>query len=93
MRVCAAPEDCDEVEKEVVSCEVTCVGEWSEWSDFTECSASCGDAAKQRTRICPSGLECEGDSVESVDCELDQCVEYREWNEWQGKTRLPFAAL
>lgn len=85
MRVCDTPADCDEVEKDVVDCEISCVGEWSEWTEYSECSATCGDAVQERTRVCPSGLECEGESVESISCDLEPCVSYNEWNDWEGK--------
>lgn len=55
-------------------------GGWSEWADFTSCSATCGDQQRKiRMRACNSpppsngGRPCDGGSVELVTCGLDPC--------------------
>ena len=84
MRVCDVPEDCDVVDKEVVECEIDCVGEWSEWSDYGTCTATCGVGETTRNRICPHGLKCEGESTETVECTLPACIFYQDWKDWEG---------
>ena len=56
---------------------------WSEWSQFSECSASCktefGSGTKTRTRTCIElnsgnpGLNCGGISSQSRTCNTDTC--------------------
>ena len=54
-------------------------GGWSEWSQFTACSETCGDGAKSRVRDCnnPSplygGEKCPGERIEIVECNLGHC--------------------
>jgi hypothetical protein len=54
-------------------------GGWSEWSDPTECTASCGTGTYSKTRTCtapaPSGggAACEGDDTSTESCELEPC--------------------
>ncbi|XP_065656123.1 coadhesin-like isoform X1 [Hydra vulgaris] len=55
-------------------------GGLSEWSAYSACSATCGDANKSRVRTCtnpiPSGggNDCVGELSETVKCYLDQCI-------------------
>ncbi|XP_022085585.1 uncharacterized protein LOC110976537 [Acanthaster planci] len=50
-------------------------GQWSGWSDWTECSAVCGPGKQTRYRLCDSpppagddGLPCEGAMTDDRDC-------------------------
>ncbi|XP_046576195.1 SCO-spondin-like [Haliotis rubra] len=52
-------------------------GGWSDWSEWTDCSAVCGEGRKTRLRMCadpyPSGGEgCLGPEVETSDCNRSQ---------------------
>lgn len=55
-------------------------GEWSCWTDWSECSVSCGVGYKQRSRQCMvpnnKGLEgsgCEGSALSQEPCEMPSC--------------------
>ncbi|ELU15433.1 hypothetical protein CAPTEDRAFT_224576 [Capitella teleta] len=66
-------------------------GGWSEWSNWTECSETCGLATKVRFRVCddPSpaygGNNCSGSDNETVNCEWINCEvngSWASWNHW-----------
>jgi len=54
-------------------------GEYSEWSDFGECSKSCGEGVERRERQCNNpapahgGSDCVGPSSESRSCKDKEC--------------------
>ncbi|XP_071836091.1 uncharacterized protein [Apostichopus japonicus] len=54
-------------------------GSYSNWSNFTECSTTCGGGVKNRTRSCDNpppqhgGADCVEPSVEVKDCNMDPC--------------------
>ena len=55
-------------------------GGWSEWSSYTDCSKTCDEGTKSRSRTCtrpvPSsgGSDCDGNASETMNCELKECV-------------------
>ncbi|XP_052807331.1 uncharacterized protein LOC128236487 isoform X7 [Mya arenaria] len=67
-------------------------GDWSGWTDWNECSVSCGTGSKTRNRNCdnppPSGGgdACLGDSSESEVCNLGSCTQNENqnggWSTW-----------
>ncbi|XP_052070045.1 sushi, von Willebrand factor type A, EGF and pentraxin domain-containing protein 1-like isoform X2 [Mytilus californianus] len=66
-------------------CEVAMVdGSWSDWDNWTECSASCGNGTIQRQRACADplpdngGKVCEGPDTEIEVCSLEPCRECTE---------------
>lgn len=71
----------NEIEQEICSvpfCPIN--GGWSQWNDWSPCSATCGSGAKTRTRHCnnPSashgGAYCDGNNSESVICSVQSCA-------------------
>jgi len=54
-------------------------GGWSDWSLWDECSATCGQGQKSRTRECNNpipaygGRMCDGDSLEYDSCNARRC--------------------
>ncbi|XP_077984122.1 uncharacterized protein LOC144438818 [Glandiceps talaboti] len=54
-------------------------GGWGRWSDWTECSGTCGPAIKSHFRLCNNpapangGADCVGDTVANEGCELQPC--------------------
>uniref|UniRef100_A0A674IMN9 Hemicentin-1 n=1 Tax=Terrapene triunguis TaxID=2587831 RepID=A0A674IMN9_9SAUR len=54
-------------------------GTWSEWGSWEECSRTCGQGNKTRTRTCSNpttqhgGRPCDGNAVESIMCNIRPC--------------------
>ena len=53
---------------------------WTEWSEWTSCSSTCGGGKTKRTRECvlpdgsrSSSLYCPGDSKEETTCNENKC--------------------
>ena len=60
---------------------------WNGWSRWGECSRSCGDGIRTRSRSC-SGLNCgEGSSAAAELCVERDCPVWLPWGEWSGCTR------
>ncbi|NXU50379.1 HMCN1 protein, partial [Turnix velox] len=63
-------------------------GNWSEWGLWEECSKSCGQGNRTRTRTCSNpaaqhgGKPCNGSAVESVICHIRPCPVDGEWSSW-----------
>ncbi|XP_076455301.1 hemicentin-1-like isoform X2 [Babylonia areolata] len=64
-------------------------GRYSDWGNWGECSATCGQGIHYRTRTCDSpqpmngGRDCVGERRESASCQLTPCPEDGEWGNWQ----------
>ncbi|XP_014802303.1 PREDICTED: hemicentin-1 [Calidris pugnax] len=67
-------------------------GNWSEWGLWEECSKSCGQGNRTRTRTCSNppaqhgGKPCDGSAVDSVMCNIRPCPVDGAWSSW-----LPWA--
>jgi hypothetical protein len=54
-------------------------GQWSDWSDSTGCTATCGNTTKQQTRQCNNppeshgGQPCQGEATQTVACTFIDC--------------------
>ena len=54
-------------------------GGWSEFSDWSECSATCGGGTQTRIRTCTNpapalgGVDCQGESSETQNCNTHHC--------------------
>ena len=54
-------------------------GNWGEWSEYYECSVTCGEGKQTRNRSCDNpvpengGLSCIGDREESQSCIQKPC--------------------
>ncbi|XP_028394319.1 uncharacterized protein LOC114518504 isoform X2 [Dendronephthya gigantea] len=70
-------------------------GNYSEWSGWSACSASCGDGSRSRTRSCTNpepmtgGKSCAeiGDDIESETCYQGPCpvtAKLGEWSAWES---------
>ncbi|CAL1547996.1 unnamed protein product [Lymnaea stagnalis] len=65
-------------------------GSWSEWSDFSECSTSCGPGVSKRVRTCDSplpqfgGKNCIGPDINTKKCEIIKCPVDGGWSLWNS---------
>lgn len=68
-------------------------GNWTSWSTWGECDASCDGGSMMRTRSCSEpepayhGAECDGDNSEVGECHLISCPVdggYSEWSSWSS---------
>ncbi|XP_063695005.1 uncharacterized protein LOC134826540 [Bolinopsis microptera] len=75
--------DCDGDDSESQDCNADpCPvdGGWSDFSDWSECSAACGGGSQSRSKSCSNpapadgGADCDGDDSESQDCNTDPCL-------------------
>lgn len=54
-------------------------GQWSDFGNWSECSASCGNGTVQRQRLCNNptpengGDDCKGEAVELDECHFAEC--------------------
>ncbi|XP_031566331.1 uncharacterized protein LOC116301419 [Actinia tenebrosa] len=70
-------------------------GNWTAWSSWDSCSATCGGGSQSRTRACtnpaPSngGCNCEGPSSETQVCATNACPVNGKWSSWNSWTRCP----
>ncbi|XP_058038766.1 SCO-spondin-like [Ahaetulla prasina] len=89
-------ENCSCVGGQVANCSrETCGdvnGQWSEWTPWSECSASCGLGLQNRYHFCtdpaPSGigLPCLGPEREDKACQLQPCARPGDWGFWSPWT-------
>ncbi|XP_022795633.1 uncharacterized protein LOC111334203 [Stylophora pistillata] len=70
-------------------------GKYTEWSEFSPCTVSCGLGVKTRNRTCTNpppkhgGSSCEGSSIDVEDCFLRDCPihgNYSAWSEFSSCT-------
>ncbi|KAJ8305885.1 hypothetical protein KUTeg_016430 [Tegillarca granosa] len=65
-------------------------GVWSDWSNWTECSLTCGNGTQNRSRSCDGpyygGQNCSGDWDEVRDCNTHFCPVDGYWEAWSNWT-------
>ena len=66
-------------------------GVWTVWSNWTQCSTSCGNGTKHRERLCIppqyGGKDCVGVAMEVQECFLVHCPVHCQWlpfSEWSS---------
>ena len=81
---------CGKREKRLAACDFTCQidGGWSDYGDWSACSAECGGGEQTRERQCNNptpqkgGAECEGESSETRSCNEQACPVDGGWGDW-----------
>ncbi|KAH9508045.1 Hemicentin-1 [Bulinus truncatus] len=67
-------------------------GGWGEWTNYSDCSSSCGSGTSKRTRQCDSpvslhgGKDCVGPDINSKKCEIVKCPVDGGWSLWNAWT-------
>nr|XP_053650237.1 hemicentin-1-like [Cherax quadricarinatus] len=65
-------------------------GEWGLWTSWSDCSTTCGQGLRQRTRLCDSpppaagGAECTDDGLEVMPCSNPHCLLDGNWGSWES---------
>ncbi|KFM68295.1 Semaphorin-5B, partial [Stegodyphus mimosarum] len=62
-------------------------GDWSVWSTWSECSATCGGGIQYRERTCDDpnptdGSQCIGPARLERPCNIENCEDVQGWEEW-----------
>ena len=76
------------VKEELKKLEESREGKWTEYGDWSECSAECGGGTQNRTRSCThpgpatGGANCEGDDEQTQTCNMDKCPVNGGWTSW-----------
>ncbi|CAH1774571.1 unnamed protein product [Owenia fusiformis] len=98
-RLCDNPQpqyggaNCFGSSKEFVECDegILCPidGYWEEWGEYSECSTTCGEGSKTRSRVCVPALygginNCIGESSETLSCEIIQCPIDGGFGDWEN---------
>ncbi|XP_076109042.1 coadhesin-like [Mytilus galloprovincialis] len=67
---------CNKIECPVIG------GNWSSWTNWTDCSRSCGNGIQRRSRRCDGGFLCQGDAMETQLCNKKSCPVDGSWGPW-----------
>ena len=79
---------CDGPDKEIEGCNEDACPILTEWSDWSECSVSCGGGIRFKRRECvyPKSGAVTNDCLEVLEkqesCNENPCPEYSEWSDW-----------
>ncbi len=66
---------------------------WTPWTEWSECSATCGGGTQHRARECKTPvirngeLSCEGSAFEDRQCNNNDCPQWTEWSPWSECTK------
>ncbi|XP_011264749.2 semaphorin-5A [Camponotus floridanus] len=64
----------------------TVEGQWSCWTEWSECSATCGIGIRTRTRECLGPESCNGPRLDRETCEMASCESLVGWDTWSRWT-------
>ena len=73
---------------DLADCNTEACAFWTDWSEWSECTAQCDSGTKTRFRECTHGSAgddgCKGDAVEVVQCQDAKCKTWTEWATWSS---------
>ncbi|EYB84522.1 hypothetical protein Y032_0314g2213 [Ancylostoma ceylanicum] len=75
---------CEGPAQDQSSCPTHTCPTWSDWGDWSVCSATCGQGSQHRIRSCENGVDCPGSNRELRFCQLASCPYWDEWMTWSG---------
>ncbi|KAL0132032.1 hypothetical protein PUN28_000065 [Cardiocondyla obscurior] len=61
-------------------------GQWSCWTEWSECSATCGVGVRTRSRECLGPESCSGPRLVRETCEMPSCESLAGWDTWSHWT-------
>ncbi|XP_052105775.1 SCO-spondin-like [Mytilus californianus] len=70
-------------------------GQWSSWSELSDCDRSCGGGMQNKNRSCSNpkpeygGNQCLGKDNESIECNKHSCPVNGNWTTWSGWAECP----
>ncbi|KAL5270907.1 hypothetical protein ACHWQZ_G001540 [Mnemiopsis leidyi] len=81
---------CGNRERKLAACDYRCPvdGGWSDYGEWSTCSAGCGGGEQTRERECNNpapqfaGAECQGDSSQTQSCNEQPCPVGGGWGDW-----------
>ncbi|XP_078487952.1 uncharacterized protein LOC100179634 isoform X3 [Ciona intestinalis] len=80
--------DCVGNEMQEISCAANTCEQWSSWSEYSDCSVTCGGGKSTRTRNCIGGSAgmpgCMGVASSDVDCSTETCPYFGDWSEYSN---------
>ncbi|EDO26284.1 predicted protein, partial [Nematostella vectensis] len=65
-------------------------GEFSDWTEWTKCTSSCGKGVRSRSRSCTApapelgGKPCVGPTEQTMACDYGDCPVNGTWSPWTG---------
>ncbi|XP_047140362.2 uncharacterized protein LOC100203937 isoform X7 [Hydra vulgaris] len=69
-----------------LTCAANTLSNWSDWSSWSNCSVSCGDGTKNRTRMCLDPVKsCLGNTTDITDCYSNltcAAISMSSWSDW-----------
>nr|XP_039271346.1 A disintegrin and metalloproteinase with thrombospondin motifs adt-1-like [Styela clava] len=85
-RSCSAGSRCPGRKEQTRSCApgpCETVARWSDWSEWSVCSKTCGGGSTTKTRRCLTGRNCEGATETTDVCNTNRCPGvFSSWSKW-----------
>ena len=72
--------------EQVIDCNNEECPKWNFWSEWSECTVTCGGGTRYTRRKCLNGNKgqdgCKGDDLRFEPCNNSPCVYWEEWSDW-----------